>query len=135
MSQTLPVVCGVPQGSLPGPLLYIMYTKSIGEICQRHNVLYHCYAGVIQLYCAAEGSEDVAAKLSSINECIDELKSWMGSNMLKLNSEKSGVHYICLEKVFWSQYDTVIALALARHKHILSCTISGCNFRQCIVVC
>jgi len=65
-----------------------MYTKSIGEIYQRHNVLYHCYADDIQLYCAAEGSEDLATKLSSINECIDELKSWMGCNMLKLNSEK-----------------------------------------------
>jgi len=66
-----------------------MYTKSIGEIRRRRNVLYHCYADKIQLYCAAEGSEDLAAKLSSINECIDELKSWMGCNMLKLNSEKT----------------------------------------------
>jgi len=66
-----------------------MYTKSIGEICRRHNVLYHCYADDIQLYYAAEGSEELAAKLSSINECIDELKLWMGCNMLKLNSEKT----------------------------------------------
>jgi len=66
-----------------------MYTELIGEICHRHNVLYHCYADEIQLYCAAEGSEDLAAKLSSINECIDEQKSWMGCNMLKLNSEKT----------------------------------------------
>jgi len=66
-----------------------MYTKSIGEICRRHNVLHHCYADDIQLYCAAEGSEDLAAKLSSINECIDELKSRIRCNMLKLNSEKT----------------------------------------------
>jgi len=52
-------------------------------------VLYHCCADDIQLDCAAEGSEDLAAKLSSINECIDELKSWMGSNTFKLNSEKT----------------------------------------------
>ena len=71
VSKTLPVVCGVPQGSVLGPLLYTMYTKSIGEICHRHNVLYHCYADDIQLYCVAEGSEELAAKLSSINECID----------------------------------------------------------------
>jgi len=56
---------------------------------ETYNVLYHCYADDIQLYCAAEGSEDLATQLSSINECIDELKSWMGCNMLKLNSEKS----------------------------------------------
>jgi len=89
VSKTLPVVCGVRQNSVLGPLLYTMYTKSIGEMCRRHNVLYHCYADDIQLDCAAEGSEDLAAKLSSINECIDELKLWMGCSMLKLNSKKT----------------------------------------------
>jgi len=89
VSKTLPVVCGVPKGSVLGPLLYTMYTKSVGEICRRHNVLYRCYADDIQLYCAAEGSEELVAKLSSINECIDELKSWMGYSMLKLNSEET----------------------------------------------
>ena len=82
VSKTLPVVCGIPQGSVLGSLLYTTHTKSIGEICRRHNVLYHCYDDDIQLYCAMEGSEDLAEKLSSINECIDELKSWMGCNML-----------------------------------------------------
>ena len=52
-------------------------------------MLYHCYADDIQLYCTVEGSEDPAAKLSSVNVCIDKLKSWMGCNMLKLNSEKT----------------------------------------------
>ena len=66
-----------------------MYTKSVGEVCRRHNVLYRCYADDIQLYCAAEGSEELAARLSSINERIDELKAWMGCNMLQLNSEKT----------------------------------------------
>jgi len=91
-------------------------------------VLYHCYADDIQLCCTAEGSEDLAAKLSSINECIDELKSWMGCNMLKLNSEKNRVHHICFEKVSWLQYDTIVAMALVRHKHIFLRTVSGCNF-------
>ena len=108
VSKTLPVVCGVPQGSVLGPLLYTVYTKSIGEICQRHNVLYHCYADDIQLYYAVEGSEDLAEKLSSINECIDGLKSWMGWNMLKLNSEKT--EFILLRKSL---------LVAIRHHHCL----------------
>ena len=92
--KTLPVVCGVSKGSVLGPLLCTMCTKSIGEICRRHNVLYHCYADNIQLYCTAEGSEDLAAKLNSMNECIDKLKSWMGCNTLKRNSEKRSSSYL-----------------------------------------
>ena len=88
VSKTLPVVCGVPQGAALGPLLYTMYIKSIGEICWRHNVLHHSYDDNIQLCCAEEGSEDLAAKLSSIHESIDKLKTRMGCNMLKRNSEK-----------------------------------------------
>jgi len=146
VSKTLPVVCSVPQGSVLGPVLYTMYTKSIGVICRRHNVLYHCYADDIQLYCTAEGSEDLAAKLSSINECIDELKSWMGCNMLKLNSEKTEFIIFASKKspgrnmtpsLPWHLQDINIfsyvrslgvifhsALSFARH---IDCIIKSCN--------
>ena len=43
----------------------------------------------VKSYSNAGGSEELAARLSCINECIDELKAWMGCNMLKLNSEKT----------------------------------------------
>ena len=44
------VNCGVPQESLFGPLLYILYTKGIEKIVLRHNLKVHMYADDVQIF-------------------------------------------------------------------------------------
>jgi hypothetical protein len=82
--------CGVPQGSVTGPLLFNLYTADVISIAQSYDVRVHCYADDLQLYVHCSPAEAPAA-VQRLLDCIAAIDSWMGSNRLKLNPEKTQV--------------------------------------------
>jgi hypothetical protein len=66
-----------------------MFSKPIGEICKRHNTLYHCYADDSEVYLVIEPIDswtDIAVRLEA---CIADISTWMKINLLKLNQDKT----------------------------------------------
>ena len=49
-SKPYPLECGVPQGSILGPILYLLCTSTLADILKHHNMCYHLYADDIQMY-------------------------------------------------------------------------------------
>ena len=60
-----------------------------GEIIKRYNTKYHCYADDTQVYMTLNSCDKWNDISSSIKACIANISTWMNSNMLKLNKEKT----------------------------------------------
>ena len=82
---------GLPQGSILGPRSFTVYTIPIGRIIKKHSLSYHMYADDIQIFCSFDPSDpsSIEAALSSITTCINEIRTWMTFNFLKLNNGKT----------------------------------------------
>ena len=79
---------GFPQGSLIGPFGFSLYTKNLTKIAQKHGISIHLYADDTQLYTSFD-PENSAEAMERLEECIDEIRTWMNENFLKLNEGKT----------------------------------------------
>ena len=84
---------GVPQGSVLGPILFTLYTTPLGAIARKYQLNFHLYADDTQLYMAFKpnNAESLPLIISTIQNCVIDIKSWMTANMLQLNMDKTEV--------------------------------------------
>ena len=82
---------GVPQGSILGPILFILYTKALQRIAKKYGILIQLYADDSQLYIGFRANDplSVGDAVRRIEECLREIKEWMRDNFMKLNNSKT----------------------------------------------
>ena len=88
-SPTAPLTCGVPQGSVLGPLLFLLYMLPLGPILAKHNISFHCYADDVQIYLPIK--PETTNSFQPLLNCLQDVKTWMHDNFLALNQNKTEV--------------------------------------------
>uniref|UniRef100_A0A8C1LY92 Reverse transcriptase domain-containing protein n=1 Tax=Cyprinus carpio TaxID=7962 RepID=A0A8C1LY92_CYPCA len=89
VSSTASLVCGVPQGSILGPILFSLYILPLGSIFRKHGISFHCYADDSQLYLPLKRNN--ANSIAPLLRCLEDIKAWMASNFLKFNEDKTEI--------------------------------------------
>ena len=77
---------GLPQGSVLGPVLHLMYTAPLSDVIESYNINYHhdLYADESNLYVAFK-TNDASSVKNGIESCVGDICRWMNRNDFKLN--------------------------------------------------
>uniref|UniRef100_A0A3Q3JDA1 Reverse transcriptase domain-containing protein n=1 Tax=Monopterus albus TaxID=43700 RepID=A0A3Q3JDA1_MONAL len=83
-SSELNIVCGVPQGSVLGPKLFILYINDIGKVSETVKMV--LFADDTTIWASDENLQQLSVRVS---EEFGKIKKWCDNNLLSLNLEKT----------------------------------------------
>ena len=84
VSECKPITCGVPQGSVLGPLLFLLYINDFNKCAP--SIDFHLYADDSNLFCSHKSLQVLE---TTLNDQLNSINEWLCANKLSLNVDKS----------------------------------------------
>ena len=82
-SATVLATRSVPQGSVLGPLLFILYTAELADLATEYGVKLRASADDSQLHDVHCDLSNVSSSVTALEQCISAISHWMSANRLK----------------------------------------------------
>ena len=87
-SEPIPLSFSVPQGSVLGPVLFIMYTKPLSDLIAKHPVNHQSFADDMQLNTSSDLC-NIDSAIEIIQYCTNDIQTWMVQNKLQFKEGKT----------------------------------------------
>ena len=85
LSFLLPLSFGVPQGSVVGPLVFILYTRPFSKLIFSFKNISHHWT---QIY-ITNNPQNATTAIPELQSCLESVQSWIDYSKLKLNPDKT----------------------------------------------
>ena len=86
-SELLPVSMGIPQGSVLGPMLFVLFTNNLPSLVPTRSV--YMYADDTTIFCIGETADLAIAKLNKALQVLQQ--NWCLNNLLTPHPSRSKV--------------------------------------------
>ena len=84
ISEKIEITYGVPQGSILGPLLFLVYINDLHEAVT-HSLIHHFADDTNILYC----SKSLKKINKYINHDLSQIRQWLRANRISINANKT----------------------------------------------
>ena len=89
-SLMITLLCGVPQGSVLGSKRFTEIAEDVSTCVEQHRLRFHLYADDMLGLQHGKPAE-AHAIASSVESCVEDVRSWCASKHLQLNASKTEV--------------------------------------------